>query len=434
MTANPSVNFSVVSLGCARTLVDTEKMVQSLQRSGFGLVGEGSGEQISVLNTCSFIQSAIEETETNIQALSARKQAGDIRYLAVTGCYPSRFKKEVLKEKYPEVDIWLTTQEAHLLQPELSQLVFKRRFQPSRPVRYTKLTPSHYSYIKISEGCDNWCSFCTIPKIRGVHTSKSIDAVVQEARLQVSFGARELILIAEDTTAWGEDLFGKPSLPLLLDELVKVPGVEWIRLMYIFPNRVNDELIHTIKRHSTIIPYLDMPVQHANTRLLELMNRRYSGEFLRDLISQLYTEIPNMVIRTSLILGFPTETEAEFHELLGFIEAYPFSHVGCFAYSEERETKSARLQPKIDPLVIRNRIDQVMAKQLTLVKSRNQALIGSTVEMVYEGNRSGRSFREAPDVDGRLLVVDPKHLAVGQVANVKVIGVSDYDLTVGIVD
>lgn len=422
-------HFSVVSLGCARTLVDTEKMVQSLQGRGFGLVPEGN-EQISILNTCSFIQSAVDETEANIESLSQRKRDGSLRYLVVTGCYPSRFKKEELRTRYPQVDIWLTTQEEGRLQGELAQLVFKRRFLPSRPVRYTKLTPSHYSYIKISEGCDNWCSFCTIPKIRGVHTSRLIDDVVAEASLQVSFGARELILIAEDTTAWGEDLYGKPSLPILLNALVQVPGVDWIRLMYIFPHRVDDELIAAIKNNPKIIPYLDMPVQHANTRLLGLMNRKYTGEFLRELMSKFVREIPNLVVRTSLILGFPSETDEDVEELLQFIEEYPFAHLGCFAYSEERETRSARIEPKIDADEIQRRIHRVMEKQLALVKSRNQLLVGTTLEMVYEGNRTGRSTREAPDVDGRLLVIDPKELQVGEFVSVKVIGVSDLDLTV----
>ncbi len=431
MSNQPIAQFSVVSLGCARTLVDTEKMVQSLQGRGFGLVPEGQ-EQISILNTCSFIQSAVDETEANIVSLSTRKQRGEIRYLVVTGCYPSRYKKAELQARYPEVDIWLTTQEETRLQSELAQLVFKRRFLPSRPVRYTKLTPSHFSYIKISEGCDNWCSFCTIPKIRGVHTSKSIESVLEEARLQVTFGAKELILIAEDTTAWGEDLFGKPSLPILLEALCQVEGVQWIRLMYIFPHRVDDSLIAVMQNNPKIIPYLDMPIQHANTRLLNLMNRRSTGEFLRELLAKLRKEIPNLVLRTSLILGFPSETEEDVKELLEFIEQYPFAHLGCFAYSEERETRSSRIEPKIESDEIQRRITRVMSRQLEVVKARNQALVGTTLLMVYEGNRVGRSYREAPDVDGRLLVVDPKQLKPGDMVTVKVLSVADLDLTVAV--
>ncbi|NDC82497.1 30S ribosomal protein S12 methylthiotransferase RimO [bacterium] len=424
-------SFSVVSLGCARTLVDTEKMVQSLQGKGFALVPEGH-EQICVLNTCSFIQSAVDETESNIVSLSDRKRRGEIRYLVVTGCYPSRFKKPELKARYPEVDIWLTTHEEDRLQAELAQLVFRRRFLPSRPVRYTKLTPSHYSYIKISEGCDNWCSFCTIPKIRGKHTSKSIDEIVKEAELQVSFGAKELILIAEDTTAWGEDLYGTPSLPKLLDVLETVKGVEWIRLMYIFPSRVDDDLISSINRNSKIIPYLDMPVQHANTRLLELMHRRHTGDRLRDLMKKLAAEIPNLVVRTSLILGFPSETDAEVQELLQFIEEYPFAHLGCFSYSEERETKSARIEPKIPEDEIQRRISRVMGRQYDLVIQRNKTRVGERLQMIYDGNRVGRSYREAPEVDGRLLLVDPKSLQPGDMVEVQVIGVDGLDLTVAL--
>ncbi|NBV41409.1 30S ribosomal protein S12 methylthiotransferase RimO [bacterium] len=431
--SDSAVKFSVVSLGCARTLVDTEKMVHSLQTGGFGLTAEGSGEQITILNTCSFIQSAIDETEANIEALSERKRDGGLQYLVVSGCYPSRFKKPDLQARYPDVDLWLTTKEEDKVQQELTALVFKHRFQPNRPVRYTKLTPSHFSYIKISEGCDNWCSFCTIPKIRGTHTSRTIEEVVKEAQLQVSFGARELVLIAEDTTAWGEDLYGKPSLPLLLNELAKVKGVEWIRLMYIFPPRVNDELIQTIKSTPNIIPYLDMPVQHSNTRLLALMNRKYTGDFLRGIIREMNQEIPELVLRTSLILGFPTETESEFNELMDFIEEYPFAHLGCFSYSEERETRSARLEPKIAPDIIQSRIRTIMDHQLKLVRSRNKSLVGTTLDMVYEGDRTGRSYREAPDVDGKLLVVDAGQLKGGQMAKVKVIGVSGHDLTVSVI-
>ncbi len=421
------VRFSLVSLGCARTLVDSENIVAQLRDSGFRWVPEGTNEHVTVLNTCSFIQAAVDETEENIRLLSERKENGEIRYLVVVGCYPSRFKKEVLKEKFPTVDLWLTTKEEDQIQHALSQMVFGSRFQPAKPQPHMKLTPSHYAYLKISEGCDNWCSFCTIPKIRGKHTSKPIPVIIEEIKKQVSFGTKEFNIIAEDTTAWGEDLYGKPDLPRLLYAIAEVPGVEWIRLMYIFPHRVDDALIAAIRDIPQVIPYLDMPVQHCNTRLLELMNRRYTGPDLDTLISKLYQEIPELVLRTSLILGFPTETEEEFAELMAFIAKYPFAQLGCFSYSEERETKSARLTPKISDTEIRSRIKRIMSAQRGILKTMQNSWKGQKVQMIYEGNGVGRSYREAPDVDGRLLVKNHEGLVSGQFYDVILKTPKGYD-------
>lgn len=424
------VSFSMVSLGCARTLVDSEYVVNDLRGVGFELVSEGSGERVVVLNTCSFIQSAIDETEDNIRDLINRKKRGFIQYIAVIGCYPSRLKPSQRSAQFPEVDIWLTTQEESKLKSVLSELVFKSRFQPSIPVKYTKLTPSHYSYLKISEGCDNWCSFCTIPKIRGSHRSFSIDTIKEEAKRQVSFGARELMIVAEDTTAWGEDLFGEPSLPRLLDSLGDVEGLDWIRLMYVFPQRVDQTLIDAMNRNPRVIPYLDMPIQHSETRLLELMNRRISGDTLRQLLDTLFESIDGLVLRSSLILGFPTETDLEWEALRQFLCTYEFAHIGCFAYSHERETKSARLEPQIPPDIIEARIQGIMDTQLSLVTKRNQSLIGRQFEMVVDGDGVGRSYREAPDVDGNMIILNPDGLVTGTVIPVTVVGVDGWDLIV----
>lgn len=419
--------FSLVSLGCARSLVDSEKMVQDLQKIGFKLVAEGTGEKITLLNTCSFISAAVAETEDNIRHLVARKEAGELKYVVVTGCYPSRYKKEELQERFPDVDLWLTTREEDRIKQELSQLVFRKKYMPSKSVRYTKLTPSHYAYLKISEGCDNWCSFCTIPKIRGVHTSKPLDVVIAEAKLQLSFGVTELILIAEDTTCWGEDLYGKPSLPILLDALADLP-VKWIRVMYVFPPRVNDELIQVLKSRPNICRYLDMPIQHVNSDLLLSMNRRYTNEYLRDCLNSLKAAMPDMVLRTSLILGFPGETEAHVEELLSFMEEFPFTQLGCFAYSEEKETRSARLEAKVEMPEIQSRIKRVMDAQYKIVQRTSAALVGTAVEVLYEGDGLARSFREAPDVDGRILLEAADNLIVGHYYQAVITGVKGYDL------
>ncbi len=421
------VPFSIVSLGCARTLVDTEKMVESLQNGGFGLVAEGSKEKITILNTCSFIQSAVEETERNIADLLAKKQAGKLKYVVVAGCYPSRYKSADLAAKYPEVDLWLTTKQEDQVQQKLSQLVFKRKFQPNQPVKYTKLTPSHFAYIKISEGCDNWCSFCTIPKIRGKHTSKTIEAILTEAEKQISFGAQELLLIAEDTTCWGEDLYGKPSFHVLLKAMAHLP-VKWIRPMYIFPSRVNQDLIDVLASTPNIAPYLDMPIQHVNSALLKAMNRAHDQAHLRSILTELRKAIPHLSLRTSLIIGFPGETEVEFQELLDFLKAFPFDHIGCFAYSEEKETRSAKMEGKVDAETIRSRIKRVMDQQFEYVQAKHKALIGTELEAIYEGNGVARSYREAPDVDSVILLDSDIGLTVGQFYPLRLTGVQGYDL------
>ena len=420
-------SFSVISLGCARTLVDTEKMVDQLTHAGFQLTAEGSGEKVTLLNTCSFIQAAIDETEDNIRMLIGRKLDGQIKYLVVAGCYVSRFKEKDLVAKFPEVDLWLSTKNEHEIQEKLSNLVFEKKYQPIEKKGYIKLTPSHFAYLKISEGCNNWCTFCTIPKIRGEHTSKPISEIVKESSLQMSFGAKELIVIAEDTTAWGEDLYGKPSLPLLLKELCRLP-VDWIRNMYIYPSRVDDELIEVIKNEPKICNYMDMPVQHVSDFLLDRMRRRHDKAFLTGVMDKLFDRIPDFTWRTTFILGFPGETEDHVDELIDFIEKYPVTQLGCFPYSEERETRSARMDGKVAPDIIQNRIKRVMKRQYELVQARHIGMLGKKLTVLYEGNGLARSYREAPDVDGRIIVKGAEGLSSGSFVDVTLTGTKGYDL------
>ena len=421
-------SYSLISLGCARTLVDSEKMVDKLGKQGFKLVCENTGESITVLNTCSFIQSAIEETEQNIVDLSQKKQEGRIRYLAVVGCYPSRFKQSDLQKKYPLVDIWLSTQESQHLEKVLADLVFQKKYAPS-PLEtpYIKLTPSHFAYIKISEGCDNWCSFCTIPKIRGKHVSKSIDSILQEITLQISCGAKELLLIAEDTTCWGEDLYGKPSLPTLLKELTGLK-VKWIRPMYLFPSRIDQHFIQLLANHPTLFNYIDMPIQHSHTDILTAMGRGHNKQHLENLLIAMKQANPSLAIRTTVMVGFPGETEAHFEDLLDFIQRYEFSHIGCFGYSEEKETRSSKLSSRVPSDVIQDRVKQVMEIQFKRVQSQQKSRIGKSLEIVYEGNGLARSYWEAPDVDSKIILINPGSLKVGQLAKATGIGTQGYDL------
>ncbi len=422
-----SVPFSFISLGCARTLVDSESMINELKEVGFKLVPEGALESVTVLNTCSFIQSAVDETESNILSLSEKKKAGKIQHLAVVGCYPSRFKREELTAKFPDVDLWLTTQEQVHLKTRLSQLVFQKKFTPKEQSSpYTKLTPSHYSYLKISEGCDNWCSFCTIPKIRGKHRSIPLDKVLDQARKYIQFGAQELLIVAEDTTAWGEDLYRTPSFPLLMKALAELP-VKWIRPMYIFPSRVTDELIDVMAAYPDKFPYLDIPIQHVSTRLLEAMNRRHDAAFIEDLMRKFKARLPHLAIRTTFIAGYPSETEEDVAALLSFMERFEFSHVGCFGYSDEAATRSFKAEGKLDLEVIQSRIDRIMTRQFELLSHRHVFMLGKTVEVVYEGNGVSRAAFQAPDVDGTVLISNPEGLVPGRFYTVRLDAVQEYD-------
>ena len=422
-----SVAFSLKSLGCARSLVDSEQMIDQLNKIGLKLCNEGSGETVSILNTCSFIQAAIDETEKNIKGLIARKKAGLLKYVVVAGCYPSRFKRPLLEEKFPEVDLWFTTQEEYQLQDKLSELVFQKKFTPSNTNPYIKLTPKHYAYLKISEGCNNWCSFCTIPKIRGVHTSKPLEKIIEEAKLQIALGVKELILIAEDTTCWGEDIYGKASFPLLLEELSKL-NIMWIRVMYVFPSRVDDAFIASIKNNDKIINYIDMPIQHVNSTLLESMNRKHDKDFLEKIIRDMQQEIPDLALRTTFITGFPGETEAHVKEVCDFIEQYPFAQLGCFTYSKERETRSARFDNEIPLDIAKKRLDTIMTKQYELTQHTLPSFKDKQFTVLYEGNKLCRSYREAPEVDSLIVLDKDPGLEEGAVFDVKITGFSTYDL------
>lgn len=424
-------NFSLISLGCARTLVDSETLVQNIQSVGFSMVPEGTNEQVTVLNTCSFIQSAIVETEANINALIHRKSAGDIQYICVVGCYPSRFKASDLAEKYPDVDLWCTTKDEKILHEQLAQLVFKKKFTPQTPTAYTRIRPHHYAYLKISEGCNNWCSFCTIPKIRGVHTSRPIDQIRQDAQLQLAMGAKELVLIAEDTTAWGEDLYGTPCLERLLEGLSDLDA--WIRLMYIFPARVNDTLIHAMSTIPNIIPYIDMPIQHVNSSILSAMNRRHDRPFLETIIADMRRAIPDLSIRTTFICGFPGETDEQHAEILDFLDHVRIDQIGCFAYSNESHTRAHRMTHQVPADVAQDRVTRIMDHHYAQRGDRQLKQLGQSRVVVYEGNRLSRSVHEAPDVDNVIVLnAVPDTLQVGDRLTVRLSGVSGIDFTADI--
>ncbi|MBT4551647.1 30S ribosomal protein S12 methylthiotransferase RimO [bacterium] len=421
-------NFAIISLGCPKNLVDSEKVVATLTQSGYTLVPENTNEELVILNTCAFITSAIEETLDNINDLIARKKQGSLKYLVVMGCFSSRYQEEVLSKEIPEVDLWLPIKDEQKVVQAVSTLLNIKPVISQKNKLYHKLNESHFSYLKISEGCNNHCTYCTIPKIRGSYSSKSIEEVLKDARQQISLGAKELIVIAEDTTEWGTDIFGKPSLHILLSELAQLE-VNWLRVLYAYPSKITPALIETIKQNPKICHYLDLPIQHVSNHILKNMNRKYTKESLISLLKTLKEEIPDIVLRTSLILGFPGETAADQNELLTFIEQGFFDLVGCFPYSDEEGTPAIRKKNKVSQKLTHKRTQEIMISQKNNQQKLNQKHLSKTLDFVYEGNGYGRTYRDAPDIDGQLILKGPiKKLQVGSFYQTQIQKLKDYDL------
>jgi ribosomal protein S12 methylthiotransferase len=428
---NKYLSFSIISLGCPKNLVDSEKVISHLISAGFNLVQENTEESIVLLNTCAFIKNAIQETEENIQELIKRKNNNNIKYIVVLGCFPSRFKKQELKEKYPEVDLWLPIKEENSIKTLVEKLIAKKNQGKKENELLNssfQITPTWYSYIKISEGCNNFCGYCTIPKIRGAYNSRALADIKAEIKDKIKLGVKEIILIAEDTTLWGIDFFGKPSLPKLLAELADIKDLAWLRLMYAHPARVDQDLIDIIRQKQNICNYIDIPVQHINNKILKSMNRPYSKQYIIELLQNMRSQIPDITIRTSLIVGYPGEKEADFKELFSFIQEYPFDQLGCFAYSDEQGTAAYELKNKVDEDVIKLRQEKIMEKQFKQVLSQNKRYIGKTVQVIYEGGNQARARFSAPDIDNTILLVKSDNLQVGNFYQVKITAQDGYDL------
>jgi ribosomal protein S12 methylthiotransferase len=435
--------YAFVSLGCPKNLVDSERMLGLLQLDGYELVGEPAGADFVVVNTCGFIERAREESYGAIHEMLALKRRGDIRGVIVSGCLAER-EKEKLLETLPEIDHLVgvfgrehVTKVADRLIGGLDEQRSVFRPAPSRPLedrQRLRITPRHFAYLKISEGCDRLCTFCAIPKMRGKHASKPIEEVVAEARELAADGVRELVVVAQDTTYYGMDLYGEPRLAALLSELERVEGLEWIRLMYLYPMYFGDELIDRIAGSSKIIPYLDLPLQHINDTMLRRMQRRVSREQTEQLLAKLRQRIDGLVLRTTLITGFPGETFEQFEELVDFVEAQRFERLGVFTYSFEPDTPAARLPGHLDEPIKNARRDRLMAAQQAVAFAWNEAQVGRHYDVLIDrpvpGEKQawiGRSYADAPDVDGAVYVSGRK-LKPGQIVRCEIVATSEYDL------
>lgn len=433
---------SMVSLGCAKNLVDSERMLASLRQGGYVLTPDPADADIAIVNTCGFIQSAKEEAIDTILELAALKQSGSLKKLVVTGCLAERYKEQVA-EQFPEADAVIGIGDQTEIVRILDQLTAGERVTRFAPKCNMPLTGKRiiatlpfFAYLKIAEGCSNGCTYCAIPAIRGKFRSVPMEDVLAEANALAKNGVTELIVIAQDTTRYGEDLYGVSKLPELLTELCKIDGFRWIRVLYCYPERITDELIDVIAKEPKIVKYLDIPIQHCNDEILRNMRRKCTAEMLRTLFAKLRARIPALTLRTTLLVGFPGETEEQFNELAEFVQEMRFDRMGCFAYSEEEGTLAAKMENQVDEDVRQHRAELLMEQQMPISAELNADRVGTVIEAVIEhydaqsGMWLARTAADAPDVDGRLyLAGTPDALKVGQYVQVRLTStVDDYDL------
>ncbi|MEX0611314.1 MAG: 30S ribosomal protein S12 methylthiotransferase RimO [Pirellulales bacterium] len=435
--------YAFISLGCPKNLVDSERMLGMLQLDGYELVEDPRGADFAVVNTCGFIEAARQESFAAIDEMLELKRRGELRGVIVSGCLAER-QRESLLEARPEIDHLVgvfgreeVTKVADRLLGGLTEQRTVFHPAPTHPLPDTarlRITPRHFAFLKISEGCDRLCTFCAIPRMRGKHYTKPMEEVVAEARELAADGVRELVIVAQDTTYYGMDLYGRPRLPDLLRELEQVDGLDWIRLMYFYPMYVTDELIDLIADSERIVPYVDMPLQHINDRMLRRMQRRVNRHDTEDLLAKLRSRIPNLVLRTTLITGFPGETEADFEELVDFVGEQQFERLGVFTYSFEPDTPAARLPDHLPEEVKLRRRDELMAVQQEVAFAWNDAQIGRRLDVLVDAAVPdeknawvGRSYANAPDVDG-VVYVTGEPLSVGSLVPCEIVARSGYDL------
>ncbi|MEA3288233.1 MAG: 30S ribosomal protein S12 methylthiotransferase RimO [Candidatus Marinimicrobia bacterium] len=419
----------IISLGCVKNTVDSEIIAGGLEAAGIELVDEAEAANTILINTCGFIGDAKEESVEVILDAAQLKTEGQLEELLVAGCLSARYKDELTKE-IPEVDQFFVTEDFRNI---FDHIAAKPHLADDPDHRRKLMTPRHYAYLKISEGCDNVCSFCAIPLMRGGQRSRSIDSLIAEANSLVARGVKELIVIAQDSTTYGWDLSPKRYLHELLSELDQVTGLEWIRLHYTHPSHFSRKLIPVLKNAKKIVPYLDIPIQHAASNMLTAMKRGLDADGLRRLLLDLRKEIPNLRLRTSVIVGFPGETEADFEELLDFLEEIEFDRLGVFTYSEEEDTSAAQLEDDVPHEVKVDRMDAVMDLQHGISFSKNQKLVGKEIEVIIdapdpenEDQMLGRTIWDAPDID-QIVYVESK-FELGSIVKLKIIDAGPYEL------
>lgn len=440
------VKVGMVSLGCNKNQVDAERMLFKIKEAGYQLVADAALADIAIINTCGFIESAKQEAIETILEFAELKKEGRIKKIIITGCLAERYKEEV-HELIPESDAVvglgcngdIVNVLDHVLANE-TFLNFDNKLSLPMTGGRIQTTLSFYSYLKVAEGCSNCCTYCAIPSIRGKFRSVPMEELVAEAKDLVGRGVRELNVIAQDTTRYGEDLYGESKLPELLEELCKIENLKWIRVLYCYPERVTDKLLDVIAKEDKIVKYIELPIQHCDGDILRKMNRPGDEASLRSLIEKIRAKIPGVVIRTTLITGFPTETEEQFNTLAEFVKDVKFDRLGCFPYSEEEGTKAAEMDGQIDEEVRKHRADIIMEQQQIIMAQKNSEMMDKTVEVVTEGYDRygecyfGRTYADAPDIDGKIFFTSQnRKLVPGKFVKVKITDMLDYDL-IGVID
>lgn len=432
----------MVSLGCSKNLVDAEEMLGIINKSGFEFVEDESDADAIIVNTCAFIDDAKKESIDCILEMAEYKKQDKNKALVVTGCLAQRYKDEILNEM-PEVDAVVGTNDFYDISKILNEIFEKKEKRVycsdnvcnvPDDIERILTTPSYTAFLKIAEGCDNHCTYCVIPSIRGSYRSRTVESITAEAKKLADGGVKELIVIAQDTTRYGMDLYGKQELPRLLKELCEIDGIKWVRLHYCYPELVTDEIIETIRSEEKICNYMDIPIQHCNNEILKKMGRRTSKEEIVSLINRLRERIPDIVIRTSLIAGFPQETEKQAEELRDFVSEMNFDRLGIFAYSREENTPAARLDGQVDEEEKLCRRDVLMVEQAAVSEELNNKKIGKTYEVLVEGYDSiiklyfGRSYMDSAEVDGKVFFKSSEKINEGEFVNVLIDDAMEYDL------
>ncbi len=435
------IRVGMISLGCPKNQVDAERMLATLDRNSFEIADCYEGADAVIINTCGFIDAAKEEAIENILEMAQLKEEGTIKKIIVTGCLSERYKEEIFKEM-PETDAVVGIGAISRIDEIVRRTLDGERVYDMPPKCDLQLvgerlltTPEYWSYLKIADGCSNRCTYCAIPAIRGNYRSVPEETLIEEARQLAASGTKELILIAQDTTAYGLDLYGELRLPHLLNELCGIDGIEWIRMLYCYPDKITDELLETMKNQPKILPYIDLPLQHADDGILRRMNRKGDSAFLRGVISRIREALPDSVIRTTFMVGFPGEGEEEFEHLAEFVNEIEFDRLGCFSFSPQEGTPAFDMEDQVEESVKARRGEIIMQDQLEIVSLKNNERIGKTYKVLvedydsYSDSYTGRTYMDAPEIDGVIKFTTSSGVYnPGDFVNVKVIGVNEYDL------
>ena len=447
------MKIGFVSLGCSKNLVDTEKTIGIFKANDYEIVNTPEEAEAIVINTCGFIESAKEEAINTILEMAEYKKQ-KCKYLIVMGCLVERYKEE-LEKAIPEVDLYIKYSEYNMLWTKIQALLKDSKTEKDIEDKNNNInektsenkydnfdaieervvsTGANFAYLKIADGCSNRCTYCAIPYIRGPQISRKMEDILKEAKKLASSGYKELIVIAQDTTKYGIDIYGEPKLAELLDKISKIDSIKWIRFLYAYPETITPDLIKLVKENDKICKYFDIPIQHISDTVLKRMNRQSNGKTIRNLIQNLRREIPNVVIRTTVMVGFPGETKEDFEELYNFLKEARFDKLGCFEYSKEEGTPAARIKEQIHPMTKKSRYNKIMSLQQEISKENLQKQIGKEVEILIEGKSFdgrtyvGRTYMDVPDIDGIAYLNTDKNLQEGDFVKAKIIDVSNYDL------